>query len=326
MKTLVTGGAGFIGSHLVEELLNQGCAVTVLDDFSTGVVGNVPDGAHAIEADVRDGRQLAEILDRERPEIVVHLAAQANVRKSIEDPEGDGEVNILGSLRLFRASARAGVRRIVFASSGGAVYGEYAGEASREIDLPQPSSPYGIAKLAAEHYGRTVAESGGPEFVALRLANVYGPRQNPAGEAGVIAIFLREMLEDRTPVIFGSGEQTRDFVWVGDAVQAFLQAMHGRPGMYNIGTGRRTSISEIYDLLRRITGVEGAPRRLPAVPGEVLHNALSFARANDTFGWSPRMDLRAGLEETVAFELRVSLSARQAPSIRKAGDARRSLE
>jgi UDP-glucose 4-epimerase len=307
MRILVTGGAGFIGSHLAEELLRKGHSVMVLDDFSTGLRENVPAAARATRADVHDGEELSRILGHERPEVVLHLAAQMNIRRSIVDPVRDAEINVMGSLRLFQASARAGVRRVVFASSGGAVYGERGAGLCRETDFPKPTSPYGIAKLAAEHYGRHVAQSGGPEFVTLRLANVYGPRQNPDGEAGVIAIFLREMREGRAPVIIGSGEQTRDFVWVGDAVHAFLRALSGPPGTYNIGTGRETSVNEIFELLRGSVGFRGTPLRAAAVPGEVWRNALDSSLARDRLSWVPRMSLDQGLEETARLASRASL-------------------
>jgi UDP-glucose 4-epimerase len=296
MKILVTGGAGFVGSHLVEALLREGHRVSVLDDFSTGLRENVPPVIPVHEGDLRHA-PLEAILDAERPEVVIHLAAQMNVRKSVAGPEADADLNILGTLRLFHAAAQAGVRRIVFASSGGTVYGEHSGRPSLETDVPRPASPYGIAKLTGEHYGRYFAR----EFVALRLANVYGPRQNPKGEAGIVALFLDAMSSGRSPLILGDGEQTRDFVWVGDAVSAFLLALNGPAGTYNVGTGVETSVNAVYDHLRRITGFQGEARRVPEASGELRRNALCPDLARRELGWTPTMDLAEGLQATADF-------------------------
>jgi UDP-glucose 4-epimerase len=295
MRILVTGGAGFIGSHLVDDLCRRDHSVSVLDNFSTGLRANLPKAIPIREGELRDDI-LHDLLRREHPEVIVHLAAQMNVRRSVAAPEADAETNILGSLRLFRAASECGVRRVVFASSGGTIYGEHSGRPSCESDLPRPTSPYGISKLTAEHYGRFLA----PEFVALRLANVYGPRQNPRGEAGVVALFLDAMMRGRSPAIVGDGLQTRDFLWVGDAVAAFVRALEGPVGTYNIGTGRETSINEVFHRLSRITAFEKAPLRLPAVSGEVRRNVLCSDLARTELGWSPQIHLSRGLEATAA--------------------------
>jgi UDP-glucose 4-epimerase len=309
MKILVTGGAGFIGSHLVDEVAARGHSVSVLDDLSTGLRENLPGSIRLSKTDLRSG-DLRSLLFAEEPEVVIHLAAQMNVRKSVAGPEADAEVNILGSVRLFQAAADAGVRRIVFASSGGTVYGEHPGRPSLESDLPQPVSPYGIAKLAAEHYGRHLVR----EFVALRLANVYGPRQNPRGEAGVVALFLHAMLEGRPPLILGDGLQTRDFLWVGDAVAALVRALDGPVGTFNIGTGRETSVDEIYRRLTEITGFQEQPSRLRTHSGDVRRNVLCPDLARERLQWSPTMDLARGLRATAEFFSRRHLDATRRPN------------
>jgi UDP-glucose 4-epimerase len=296
MKILVTGGAGFIGSHLVDQLLVCDHAVSVLDDFSTGKPENLPDSVRVHEGDLRSA-PIGELLRRERPEVIFHLAAQMNVRRSVAGPDEDAEINILGGLRLFQAASDAAVQRIVFASSGSRVYGEYPGRPNLESDLPLPTSPYGIAKLAAEHYGRLLAR----EFVSLRLANVYGPRQNPRGEAAMVARFLRAMTDGRPPLILGDGRQTRDFLWVGDAVNALVRAMDGPGGTYNIGTGIETSVDAICSRLADITGFQGQPSRLADDPDDERRNALCPDLAHDLLGWAPRMDLSRGLKATAEF-------------------------
>jgi UDP-glucose 4-epimerase len=301
MNILVTGGAGFIGSHLVDALVVRDHVVSVIDDLSTGRRANIPGPVSLDVVDVRDSRLLEEIFARERPEVVFHLAAQMNVRKSLSDPLEDAAVNVMGSIGVFQAAFGSGVRRVIFASSGGAIYGEQPDYPCRESDLPRPSSPYGVSKLAAEHYGRQCAESSGAEFVALRLGNVYGPRQNPKGEAGVVSLFLSRLLEGRPSTLFGDGGQTRDFVWVGDVVDAFVKAIEGPAGVYNVGTGRETAVLDLYRQVERASGVRGSLRQAAAVPGEVRRNVLCAERARRQLGWSPRKSLSEGLEETVRF-------------------------
>jgi UDP-glucose 4-epimerase len=301
MKIVVTGGAGFIGSHLMAALAELGHSMVVIDNLSTGTRANLPENVSLTTADVQDADRLADAFAREQPTLAIHLAAQANVRRSLTDPRADAEVNVLGSLSVFRAAFGSGVRRVIFASSGGAIYGEPSDGPCRESALPGPSSPYGIAKLAAEHYGRQCAEAMGGQFVALRLANVYGPRQNPLGEAGVVSLFLSNLLAGRPSTIFGDGEQTRDFVWIGDVVDAFLKAMDGPTGVYNVGTGRETHIIDLYRCLERLTGLQTPLRREDAVLGEVRRSVLSSERARMHLGWSARRSLLDGLEETVQF-------------------------
>jgi len=308
MNIIVTGGAGFIGSHLVDALAERGLDVVVIDNLSTGRRENLPRNVSLIEADVRDADKMEAIFSRKRPSLVFHLAAQMNVRRSLVDPRLDADVNILGSLAVFKAAARSRARRVLFASSGGAIYGEQQELPCRESAVPSPSSPYGIAKLAVELYGRQHAEVGAFDFVALRLANVYGPLQNPEGEAGVVSLFLSNLLEGRSSAIFGDGEQTRDFVWVGDVVDAFLKGVDGPPGVYNVGTGQETGVLELYRRLERLTGTQLPPRWLAAIPGEVRRNVLSADRARTHLGWTARQSLRDGLDETVK-SVRSSYSA-----------------
>jgi UDP-glucose 4-epimerase len=301
LKVLVTGGAGFIGSHLVEELLRLGHSIVVVDNLWTGRRENLPRDVTLIELDIRDRVALQRTLELERPEIVFHLAAQINVRKSLVDPLPDADVNVMGSLSLFQAALGNGVRRLIYASSGGAIYGDQAAYPCRESDAPRPSSPYGISKLAAEQYGRHLAETAGRDFVALRIANVYGPRQNSLCEAGVVALFLSKMLSGCAPTIFGDGGQTRDFIWVGDVVGAFVKSMHGPPGTYNVGTGKETRITDLYERLARVVGFSDAPRQAKEIFGELRRNALAVERSSQSLGWSPQTSLSTGLEATARF-------------------------
>jgi UDP-glucose 4-epimerase len=299
MRILVTGGAGFIGSHLVRALFERGHAVCVLDNLSAGCRKNVPDHIPIFEAGVEHRSAVSKIVARERPAMIIHLAAQMNVRRSILDPADDAAVNVLGTLNVLEASCREGVRRVLFASSGGAVYGDQASMPCCERHDPKPTSPYGISKLTAERYGGYFAETSRLEFTALRLANVYGPGQNPDGEAGIVSIFLRDLYLGRIPTIFGDGAQTRDFIWIGDAIDAFVRATEGAPGTYNIGTGRETSVVDLLKAIGKVSGFPSTYHQAAQVRGEVRRNALSWARAREKLGWIPRMTLDEGLERTV---------------------------
>lgn len=301
MKILVSGGAGFIGSHILDDLFSRGHELAVVDDLSSGLSDNIPPGIPLYREDIRCRASMKDIAQRERPEIAIHLAAQMNVRRSLQTPEVDAEINILGSLSFFQAVLGSGAHRIIYASSGGAVYGEPKGDPFREVDPARPLSPYGIAKLATEQYGEHLARNSGSEFIALRLANVYGPRQNPAGEAGVVSLFLQELLGGRSPRIFGDGAQTRDFVWVGDVACAFRKAIVGPPGVYNVGTGKETSVRELYLAIARILGCSLQPVFLPATAGEVRRSVLSTDRAREALGWQPEICLERGLLATCNF-------------------------
>ncbi len=305
-KVLVTGGAGFIGSHVAEAYLTAGDAVTVLDDLSTGRRELVPAAAQFVQADVRS-RTARELLAHGGFTLLNHHAAQMDVRRSVADPVFDAEVNVVGFLNLLEGARASGVRRVIFASSGGTVYGE-----NDRLPLPEtapklPASPYGTAKLASEYYLATFAQLYGLETVALRYSNVYGPRQNPHGEAGVVAIFARRILAGEPLIIYGDGEQTRDMVFVKDVAEANLVASE-RPlsplaGLdahaFNIGTGTETSVNQ---LATAIAGAAGRPpqvRHAPARPGELRRNALAVDKAAHELGWRPRTALAEGLQSTL---------------------------
>ncbi len=307
MRALVTGGAGFIGSHLVDALTSRGDEVLVLDDLSSGRRENLADafeaGAELVEASVTDPAAVAAAFERRRPELVFHLAAQIDVRRSVTDPGYDLGVNVGGTIELLERSREHGVARFLLASTGGAIYGEGDG---RHLPLAEdseclPDAPYGQSKLAAEGYLSLYRRLHGLETVALRLGNVYGPRQDPYGEAGVVAIFTSSLLAGRRPTVFGDGEQTRDYVYAGDVASAFVAAAErGGPGPFNIGTGAETSVIELGREIGRATGVEFDPELAPPRLGEVRRISIDPARAAAELGWRPEHDLDQGLARTAA--------------------------
>jgi UDP-glucose 4-epimerase len=310
MRTVVTGGAGFIGSALVDRLVHEGHDVAVVDDLSTGRLENLADAFNSgrvqfAEVDfATDG--LAPVVASARPEVVYHLGAQIDVRRSVAEPALDATVNVVGTIQVARAALAAGCRRLVFASSGGTVYGE-PDAADLPIDErypPRVTNPYGVSKRSAEDYLASFAALDGLEPVSLRLANVYGPRQDPHGEAGVVAIFCNRLLEDEPVTVFGDGLQTRDYVFVDDAVEAFVAA-GTRPGLggerLNIGTGVASSVLDLYAALRAVTGFGPEPTFAPPRPGELQAIALDSGEAGRKLGWRPRFDLAAGLERTWAW-------------------------
>jgi UDP-glucose 4-epimerase len=305
VKALVTGGAGFIGSNLVDALVERGDDVTVVDDLSTGKRENLSGAGAAadlVEADIRDSRGMRDLIDRVRPQVVFHLAAQIDVRKSTADPAWDAGINVLGTINLLQASLEARVDRFVNTSTGGAIYGEGRILPAPEDHPQAPEAPYGQSKFCAEGYCDLYSRLHGLSTVSLRYGNVYGPRQDPLGEAGVIAIFCGKLLADEEPTIFGTGEQTRDYVYVGDVVRANLAAAESRAtGAFNVGLGVQTSVLPLVEALREISGkdafeAELAPPRL----GEVQHIAIDPARACGELGWEPQITLRDGLERTLA--------------------------
>jgi UDP-glucose 4-epimerase len=301
MRALVTGGAGFIGSHVVDRLLALGDAVHIVDNLSTGRRELAPSDAVLHVTDIRSPRLLA-VFDVARPEVVVHLAAQMDLRRSVEDPIYDASVNILGTLNLLECCRRTGVRRVVFASTGGAIYGECDRLPTPEDQAEHPTSPYGVAKLAAERYIEAWCSLTGATAFALRFANVYGPRQNPLGEAGVVAIFSRRLLAGETCLINGDGEQTRDYVYVGDVADASLAAvMAPITDVANIGTGVETSVNELYRRLSAAAGVERPPSHGPAKPGEQRRSALDASRAQHLLGWKATTPLDDGLKKTLEY-------------------------
>ena len=308
MRTLVTGGAGFIGSALVDRLVGGGHEVTVVDDLSTGRLENLADAfasgkCHLAEVDIA-GPELAAAVADARPEVVHHLAAQIDVRRSVADPLHDARVNVLGTIAVATAALEAGCRRLVFASSGGTVYGE---PSSLPVDERHPqgvTNPYGVAKRSAEDYLATFADLHGLEPVSLRLGNVYGPRQDPHGEAGVVAIFCNRLLADEPVTIFGDGRQTRDYIFVEDVVDAFVAAGEhpDAPGaQLNIATGVETSVLELYAGLREVAGFGGDPTFAPPRAGELGRIALDCAEAERVIGWRATVDLREGLSGTWAW-------------------------
>ncbi len=303
MKAVVTGGAGFIGSNLVDALLTRGDEVVVVDDLSTGKRANLEPalaaGARLIEADIRDAAALRAIFEDAGPDAVFHFAAQIDVRKSIADVALDATINVVGTINVLEAAQAVGAR-VVNSSTGGAIYGEGRILPAPEDHPAEPEAPYGQSKFAAEGYLELYRRLHGLSTISLRYGNVYGPRQDPLGEAGVIAIFCGKLLEGQKPTVFGDGLQTRDYVYVGDVVAANLAAAASdATGAFNIGTGRETSVIEIAELLGQIGGTDFTPEMAPARPGEVQHIALDFTRAREALGFEPKVELREGLALTL---------------------------
>jgi UDP-glucose 4-epimerase len=307
-RVLVTGAAGFIGSHVADRYLAEGADVTVIDDLSTGRRERVPREARFVEADIAD-TAVADLFAESDFDLVNHHAAQIDVRVSVDDPRRDERINVNGLLNLLECARRFGVRRIVYVSSGGVVYGEPRTIPTPEDHPLEPLSPYGVSKLAGELYLHYYAAVHGLEYAALRYSNVYGPRQDPHGEAGVVAIFGRRILEGQPITIFGDGLQERDYVYVGDVVDAnWLASTRALPPVesliaraWNIGTGRGTSVHHLADRLMAIIGRTVERRPAPARPGELQRSVLDCSRARAALGWLPRTSLDEGLERTVAF-------------------------
>ena len=304
MKALVTGGAGFIGSNLVDALLQRGDEVTVVDDLSTGKRGNVEgalaNGATLEEIDIRDAEAVSEVVGRTRPDAIFHMAAQIDVRKSVTDPANDSRINVEGSINVLSAAQAHGVPRVVNTSTGGAIYGEGKQLPAPEDHPSAPEAPYGLSKWCAEQYCEIFNRLHGLSTVSLRYGNVYGPRQDPLGEAVVIAIFCGKLLEGGTATIFGDGKQTRDYVYVDDVVGANLRAAESNAtGPVNIGLGQEKSVLDIVEVLQQNApdgfDVEHAPER----PGEVQHIALDPSRAREELGWEAQVELDEGLKRTL---------------------------
>lgn len=307
MKVLVTGAAGFIGSHAVDRLLSDGHDVHGVDDLSTGSMANLASAAtHSrfvlTQTDIVEPA-LDEVVARARPDAVLHLAAQMDVRRSVADPLFDARVNVLGSIRVLAAAAACSVQRVVFASSGGTVYGEPGPEPVLETAALRPLSPYGAAKVAGEAYTAAFAALHGMRYCVLALGNVYGPRQDPHGEAGVVSIFAQAMLSGQATRIFGDGSAVRDYVHVADVVDAVVRALAGRGDgeRLNVGTGRGTSVKDLHRLLAGLTGAPDTPEHLPSRAGELRHVVLCPDKARKHLDWSPTTGLEAGLRATVAW-------------------------
>ena len=303
MKVLVTGGAGFIGSNLVDALVKRKNKVLVVDNLSTGKKENLNKKAKFYKLDICS-KKILEIFKKEKPEIVCHLAAQINVRKSVEDPLFDAKVNILGSLNLLEASKKTNVKKFIFASTGGALYGE-----TKIIPTPEdhpiwPESPYGICKMTIERYLNYYWRLFKIPFVSLRLGNVYGPRQSPEGEAGVVAIFTQKMLKNEDIFVFGDGKQTRDFIFVEDVVDAFLKSIKKKvSGFFNIGTEKETSVNQIYSFLKKLTKTKSKKIKLPKKKGDLRRSCLKIKKAKEKLNWEPKTPLLEGLKKTVEWFL-----------------------
>ncbi|HJT21426.1 MAG TPA: SDR family oxidoreductase [Nitrospira sp.] len=301
MKVLVTGGAGFIGSHLVDRLVQEGHEVIVVDNLSTGKRRNLNRASRFYKLDIQ-GWRLERVFRNERPNVVMHLAAQMDVRKSVQDPIFDAQVNILGTLNVLEQSVKHGVRKIVFSSSGGAIYGEQDVYPAPESHSTKPLSPYGLSKLCGEQYLSYFQRVGGLQVVSLRYANVYGPRQDPEGEAGVVAIFIQKLLNNEQPVINGNGRQTRDFVFVEDVVEANLAVMgQEAEGIYNVGTGVETSINDLFRILVQHTGSTCKEVHGPAKKGEQARSVVDSSKLRQEMSWEPKMNLTDGLKRTVEY-------------------------
>ncbi len=294
-KILVTGGAGFIGSHLVDKLIEQGYNVTIIDDLSTGKKENVNKNAKFIERSITEN--LEDIFEEGKFDYVFHLAAQMNLRRSLEDPAKDAEINILGSLNVIKNCVNYHVKKIIFSSTGGAIYSPEAVLPCREDSKIEPQSPYGLAKFTIENYLRIIKNVHGLDFVCLRYSNVYGPRQNSKGEAGVISIFIDNILEGKELIINGDGNQTRDFIFVSDVVKANVLAFD-LSGIYNVSTCQESSINQIADKIKDLMDSDVKIQYKDKIKGELERSSLSFVKLEKE-GWTPEFDLDSGMKQTV---------------------------
>ncbi len=301
MKILVTGAAGFIASQVADAFINEGHTVFVLDNLATGFEHNVNKKATFIKKDIGD-KSLAELFEKEKFDVINHHAAQMDVRRSVADPAFDANTNILGTINLLQNCIKTGVKKFMFASTGGAVYGEQDYFPADEKHSTSPLSPYGISKLAVEKYLFFYAAQYKLNYTILRYANIYGPRQNPFGEAGVVAIFSTKLLKGEQPVINGSGEQTRDYVFVGDVVKANLLGLSDdRNDIYNIGTGKETNVNELYGMLNKIVGKGQEEKHGPAAAGEQMRSVITSDKLFKRFNWRPSTPIEEGLRKTVEF-------------------------
>lgn len=303
-KALVTGGAGFIGSHLVDRLIDDDWEVLAVDDLSKGHLDRLAEArragsVHFHQLDICS-EEYPEAVRRFQPDVVHHLAAQSGVRPSVDDPLFDARVNILGTINVLKAASESGAQRVVFASSGGAMFGEVPGKPVQEDATALPDAPYGISKKIVEDYFRYFQDASGLDYVILALGNVYGPRQDPFGEAGVVAIFSRLMLDGTRPTINGDGEQARDYVYIDDVVDAFARAGEIGGGIrLNIGTGIATTVNELYAQIAAAAGYDGAPEHGPAKPGDLARSVLDASAAKAHLGWEPWTELPRGIDKTV---------------------------
>ncbi len=295
-KVLVTGGAGFIGSHLVDRLIDMGFEVLIIDNLSSGSKKNLNEKAKFLKKDICD-EDIGSVVKKYSPTLIFHLAAQIDVRKSLENPIWDEGINIRGTLNLLEAAARAKIKKFIFSSTGGAIYGE-AKNADEEL-LPRPLSPYGVAKLSCENYLRVYSEWKNVSFTTLRYGNVYGPRQDPYGEAGVVAIFCNQLIKNKKSILYGYGSMVRDYVYVLDVVEANILSMDRGDGeIYNIGTGNPTTVKELFSVLKNISEKNSDPMLADAREGEISEIYLNCEKAKNELKWGPKINLKHGLHET----------------------------
>ncbi|MFH1283560.1 MAG: NAD-dependent epimerase/dehydratase family protein [bacterium] len=301
MKILVTGGAGFIGSHVVDKYIGKGYSVTIVDNLSTGKKENVNNKADFFEYDIRS--QLAsELIKQGSFDIINHHASQIDVRKSVSDPAFDADVNIIGLINLMQAAVSAKVKKVIFSSSGGTIYGECGKKPPNEKAAPDPLSPYGISKLSSEYYLRYYSAIHGVKFTILRYGNVFGPRQDPHGEAGVVAIFCKNFILNKPVNIFGNGLQTRDYVFVGDVAEANLKAVSGADNqIINIGTGKAASVKMLYKEMTKAGGFKSNAVYKPARQGELFKSFLDIKKADKLLNWKPKFDFAKGLSHTISY-------------------------
>lgn len=301
MKILLTGGAGFIGSHVADLCISENHQVVIVDDLSRGKAENIPAGSSFYQMNITDPG-IRQIFKKERPEVIVHHAAQVSVGASVMDPLRDMDSNIRGTVLLLQASVEYGIKKFIFASTGGAIYGEHDYFPADECHPLRPLSPYGVSKLAAERYIYCYNRSFGLNYTVLRYSNVYGPRQDPHGEAGVVAIFIHKMLTNQHPIINGTGDQTRDFVFVGDVARANLLSIYSETNTeINICTGEETSVNQLFLILKSLMNSTCSKMHGPAVPGEQLRSVLAWKKANDLLGWQPQTPRQRGFDETVKY-------------------------
>ena len=303
MKALVTGGAGFIASHVVDAYLAEGLDVVVVDDFSRGSIENLNPRARHYDADIRNYEAMRKIFETERPDYVNHHAAQMDLRRGVSEPVFDAEVNILGSIHLLNLAVEFKVKRVVYALSGGGVYGEPLQVPIPEGHAVNPITPYGISKHTVEHYLFTYNILYGLQYVVLRYGNVFGPRQSSKGEAGVVAIFCEQMLQNVTPKIFGDGTKTRDYVYVTDVARANVQALqYGEQEIFNIAFGKPTTDEEIFDAVRTALGIAAfKPHYVDKRPGEIEHCHLDVSKARERLNWEPKVPVAEGVQLTATY-------------------------
>lgn len=301
MKILVTGGAGFIASNIADALIEHGHSVFILDNLSSGFEKNINRKAVFIKADIRD-KNLSELFKKEKFDIINHHAAQMDVRRSVTDPSFDADINIIGTINLLQNSVKNGIKKFMFASTGGAIYGEQEFFPADEKHPTSPLSPYGISKLSVEKYLFFYKTQYDLKYTILRYANIYGPRQNPHGEAGVVAIFSKKLLRGEQPLINGDGKQTRDYTFVKDVVKANLLTLEDEcSDIYNVGTGKETDVNTLFNKMNHIIGKGQSEKHGPAMPGEQLRSVISSGKLSQKFGWSPSTSLEEGLTNTIEY-------------------------